>query len=130
MWNNMESASTLFPSNSTPPISNVFISYFGRLNYNYKNKYLATATLRADGAGVFADNNKWGTFPSAAIGWDIAEESFFKENSGLSTVIDQLKLRASYGRTGNASINSNAFAAYFSFPAWLSGSDTRLICVA
>ena len=68
-----------------------------------------------------------GTFPSAAIAWNVAEEPFFES---LKTVVSQFKLRLSYGQTGNATINSNAFAAYGAYPAWLSGSDSRLIGVS
>lgn len=130
LWNNMSSATTILPSNSTPPISNVIASYFSRLNYNYGSKYLATVTVRTDGSGVFAENNKWGTFPSAAVGWNVAEESFIKENENLSKTFSQLKLRLSYGQTGNASINSNAFAAYSAYAAWLSADETRLTGVS
>ncbi len=97
-----------------------FVSYFGRVNYNYKSRYLLTFTLRTDGASVFARNNKWGTFPSVAIGWNVADEDFF---SNLRTNISQLKVRVSYGQTGNAAIGSNAFAAYRSTTSWLNGND-------
>jgi TonB-linked SusC/RagA family outer membrane protein len=126
LWNNLGAGSIQLPTNSVGS-KNLIASYFGRLNYNYKGKYLLTATVRTDGASVFAANNKWATFPSAAVGWNIAEEPFF---ANLKNTVSQLKLRFSYGQTGNATINSNAFAAYSAFPAWLSGSDARLIGVA
>ena len=126
LWNNLGAGSIQLPTNSAGS-ENQIASYFGRLNYNYKGRYLFTATVRTDGASVFATNNKWGTFPSAAIGWNIAEESFF---AGMKSTISQLKLRLSYGQTGNATINSNAFAAYSAYPAWLSGNDARLIGVS
>ncbi|WP_175416241.1 SusC/RagA family TonB-linked outer membrane protein [Aggregatimonas sangjinii] len=75
-------------------------SGFFRLNYSYKNKYLLTATMRADGSSRFAANEKWGYFPSAAIGWRISEENFLKDNNTLSN----FKLRASLGETGSQSI--------------------------
>jgi TonB-linked SusC/RagA family outer membrane protein len=102
-------------------------SYFGRVNYNFKRRYYVTATVRTDGASVFAANHKWGTFPSAAVAWNMAEESFL---GFLKNTFSQLKLRLSYGQTGNATINSNAFAAYAAYPAWLSGSDARMIGVS
>ena len=126
LWNNLGAGSNPQPSTSSGP-QNEIASYFGRLNYNYKSRYLLTVTVRSDGASVFAKNNKWGTFPSAAVGWNIAEEPFF---GNLKNVLPQLKVRFSYGQTGNASINSNAFAAYSAYAAWLSAADTRLIGVS
>jgi TonB-linked SusC/RagA family outer membrane protein len=76
-------------------------SYVGRVNYNFKEKYLLTATLRVDGSSKFAKGNRYGTFPSAAFGWKISEESFIKDID----VIDNLKFRASWGATGNQGIN-------------------------
>lgn len=79
-------------------------SYFGRVNYNIKEKYLFTATFRADGSSKFAQGHRWGYFPSAAAAWKISEEQFF-ENS--KSIINQLKLRASYGSLGNDRVPSN-----------------------
>ena len=75
-------------------------SGFARFNYSFKNKYLLTATVRADGSSRFAENEKWGYFPSAAAGWRISEEDFLKDNETLSN----LKLRASWGETGSQAI--------------------------
>jgi iron complex outermembrane receptor protein len=91
---------TQFP-NSEPPFpfdkpSNAIVSFYGRLNYNFKDKYLLTASLRRDGSSRFSDKNRWGTFPSVAIAWKIKEESFLKDSKSLSN----LKLRVSYGITG------------------------------
>ncbi|SFB36343.1 SusC/RagA family TonB-linked outer membrane protein [Algoriphagus aquimarinus] len=77
------------------------MSFMGRVNYDYKNKYLVTATLRADGSSRFGANNRFAYFPSVALGWNIHSESFMSNSS----VIDQLKLRASYGSIGNQAIN-------------------------
>ncbi|MCP9750198.1 TonB-dependent receptor [Ferruginibacter sp. HRS2-29] len=126
LWNNLGAGAIRLASTSYGS-KNMIASYFGRLNYNFKDRYLLTATVRTDGASVFARNNKWGTFPSAAVAWNISQESFFKR---YNKVVSQLKLRFSYGQTGNASINSNAFAAYGAYPAWLSGEDLRLIGVS
>lgn len=126
LWNNLGAGTNPVASTSSGP-QNVIASYFSRLNYNYKSRYLLTVTVRTDGASVFAKNNKWGTFPSAALAWNIAEEGFF---SNLKNTVSQLKLRVSYGKTGNATINSNAFAAYSAYPAYLSANDTRLIGVS
>ncbi|MBM1105079.1 TonB-dependent receptor [Aurantibacter crassamenti] len=72
-------------------------SYFGRLNYSYADKYLFTGTLRADGSSRFGANNKYGYFPSVALGWNIYKEDFLAD----SDLISNLKLRASWGQTGN-----------------------------
>ncbi len=72
-------------------------SFFGRLNYTYDDKYLLTATMRADGSSRFGANNKYGYFPSVALGWNITKESFLADNDVFNT----LKLRASWGQTGN-----------------------------
>lgn len=126
LWNNLGAGSIQLPTNSAGS-KNMIASYFGRVNYSYKGRYLFTATVRTDGASVFAANNKWGTFPSAAIAWNVAEEPFFER---IKNTVSQLKIRISYGQTGNATINSNAFAAYSAYPAWLSGNDARLIGVS
>ena len=75
-------------------------SQFGRVNYDYDDKYLLTATVRRDGASNFAENEKYAIFPSGALGWKISNEDFLKDNETISN----LKLRASYGVTGNPSI--------------------------
>ncbi|MFO7847861.1 MAG: SusC/RagA family TonB-linked outer membrane protein [Balneolaceae bacterium] len=76
-------------------------SFFGRANYSYDSKYLLTATIRADGSSKFGENNKYGYFPSFALGWNIDRESFFN-----ISIVDNLKLRASWGQTGNQEIPS------------------------
>ena len=74
----------------------VLLSYYGRLNYAFDSRYMLTATLRRDATSRFAKNVRWGTFPSVALGWRVTEESFLKNNEVLSN----LKIRASYGVTG------------------------------
>ena len=76
------------------------IGFFGRIQYNYDNKYYISGSLRRDGSTKFGKDNRWGWFPTAAIGWDIHKESFL-ENTDL---FDQLKLRFSYGVSGNQEI--------------------------
>ncbi|WP_455168893.1 SusC/RagA family TonB-linked outer membrane protein, partial [Aegicerativicinus sediminis] len=76
------------------------LSFFGRLNYSLMDKYLLTATFRADGSSKFLGDNRWGYFPSAAIAWKINEENFLKDSDWL----DALKLRLSYGEAGNNNI--------------------------
>lgn len=75
-----------------------FISDFFRLNYDFKQKYLLQASIRRDGSSIFGANNQWGYFPSVGLAWRIAQEDFLKN----SNVISDLKLRVSYGETGNA----------------------------
>ena len=82
-------------------IKNELQSFFGRINYEYADKYLVTATLRSDGSTKFGKNNRYATFPSLALGWNIFKEDFM-ENSGF----DNLKFRASWGKSGNQEIPS------------------------
>ncbi|WP_288205698.1 TonB-dependent receptor [uncultured Parabacteroides sp.] len=95
-------------------------SWLGRVNYAYKGKYLASVSFRADGSSKFAKNNKWGYFPSAALGWRISEEDFMKD----LTWIQNLKLRASYGETGSQAIDAYQSLASFSSSSYvLNGSS-------
>jgi len=125
LWNNMNAGAGTKVVSSTKSENN-FISYFGRLNYVYKDRYILTTTLRRDGASVFAKNNKYGLFPSVAIGWNVAEEPFM---NNISDKISQLKFRVGYGETGNADIGGSAFAAYFAQPAYLNPDESILIGV-
>ncbi|MBI2284968.1 MAG: TonB-dependent receptor [Bacteroidetes bacterium] len=83
-------------------------SYFGRVNYQYKNKYLATINMRADGSSKFGANNKYGFFPSFSLGWKITEEEFMKQS-----LFNNLKLRAGWGQTGNQEIPSKITQALY-----------------
>ena len=74
------------------------ISFFGRVNYTYNDKYMVTATVRRDGSSRFGDNHKWGTFPSVSLAWRISNEKFMESAKGW---LDNLKLRAGFGITGN-----------------------------
>ena len=82
---------------------NTLASYFGRLNYNFREKYLFEANFRYDGSSRFPEENRWGLFPSFSAGWRVSEESFFKN---ADTFISDLKLRASWGELGNQSIGN------------------------
>jgi len=79
-------------------------SYFGRANFNISDKYLVTATLRADGSSKFGENNRYGVFPSFAVAWNLANEGFMSGGS----LFDQLKLRLGYGQTGNQEFPSGS----------------------
>ena len=81
----------------------LLISWYGRLNYSFDSRYLLTATMRSDGTSRFSPDNRWGYFPSVGLGWRVDEEKFMKGISWL----DNLKLRVSYGETGQQDINNN-----------------------
>ena len=88
---------------------NKLVSFLGRVNYGFKGKYLLTASMRADGSARFGPNKRFGYFPSAALAWRVHDEDFLKNNRSLS----ELKLRASYGVTGNQpTINYLYFSTY------------------
>nr|WP_068889933.1 SusC/RagA family TonB-linked outer membrane protein [Pedobacter panaciterrae] len=84
-------------------------SFFSRVNYSYANKYLLTASVRADGSTRFGKNNKYGYFPSFALGWNMSQEDFLKDVSFL----DNLKLRASWGQTGNQEVENKITKASY-----------------
>jgi iron complex outermembrane receptor protein len=106
-------------------VRNELQSFFGRLNYTFKERYLLTATVRTDGSSKFGDNNKYGTFPSFAAGWILSEEPFM-----AAAPVSSLKLRAGWGQTGNQEIEPKAsFARYltatgsgYSYPFFPDGS--------
>lgn len=91
------------------------ISFFGRINYNYGNRYLLQLTMRRDGSSKFGADSRWGDFPSVAIGWRLSEEGFFQKGG----LLDDLKIRASWGRLGN----ENALG-YYDFQALISTYNT------
>ena len=95
---------------------NFLVSFFGRLNYSYKSKYLVTATLRYDGTSRFSKDNRWGLFPSLALGWKINEEDFLKD----SDVLSDLKLRLGYGITGQQDLQQGDYPY---MPTYFAGQD-------
>lgn len=93
------------------------LSFLGRINYAYKDRYLFSAAIRADGDSYFGKNNKWGYFPSVSVGWRMSEENFLKQQVDA---ISGLKLRASFGATGDNSLTADAttnllYSALYSF---------------
>ncbi len=96
------------------------VSYFGRLGYNYKEKYLLNATLRADGSSKFSRSNRWGYFPSVSAGWVISSEEFFKEHLAA---VNFFKLRASWGQVGNQDIADFQYAAPISTSTGITSSN-------
>lgn len=99
------SLGTPFENSSSASSPSRISSFFGRINYGYKDKYLATFTLRADGSSKFASNNRWGLFPAGALAWRISNEDFLKDNPTVSN----LKLRLSYGTSGNDRIDADLY---------------------
>ncbi len=99
------------------------LSFFGRVNYDFKGRYLLTATYRADGSSKFMEGNQWGYFPSASVAWKVSEESFM---TGASTWLSALKLRASFGVAGNNNIPVGQTVQSFvsSSSAWINGFDS------
>ena len=91
------------------------LSFYGRLNYSYDNRYMITATLRSDASSRFAKGNRWGLFPSVALGWKISQEAFLRD----SDILSDLKLRLSYGQTGQPDI-LNELSLYDNFHSILS----------
>lgn len=94
------------------------LSYLGRVNYNYSEKYYVTASLRTDGSSRFGSNNKYGVFPSFALAWRISEENFLKES-----FLSDWKLRASYGETGNNNIGNYAHLATINYEKYALGGQ-------
>lgn len=102
LYNNLGSGSVI----STPSSSSskhALISYLGRINYNYADKYFLSASLRSDGSSRFGEDKKWGVFPSLGLSWNVAKEAFFKP---YTKTVNDLKIRLSYGVTGNQEIGN------------------------
>lgn len=106
-------AATTIVSASSSGFENGIRSFFGRANYNYDNKYLLTLSGRVDGSSRFGENNRNGFFPAVSVAWRIGEEAFFKVNQ-----VSELKIRASYGLTGNDDIPQFLFAALYGITAY------------
>ncbi len=124
--------SNRYPNNQVPTLSAVsgiitngssdisewsMISYLSRVNYNFNNKYYVTASIRTDGSSRFGSVNKWGVFPSAALAWRVSDENFLREVRFLS----ELKLRTSYGETGNNNIGNYDHYATVNYEKYVLG---------
>lgn len=125
-WEGQVGTATGFLTNTTPDlsagditsstttgsrVSNSIASFFGRGFYSFDERYLMTATIRRDGSSKFAQGNKWGWFPSLAFAWRASQESFLIDDP----TIDNLKLRAGWGATGNQNVNDYAYMALLAF---------------
>lgn len=98
-------------STGTWQTSHSLASLFARITYDYKGRYLLTANVRRDGSSRFAENNKWGNFPSASVGWRISDEKFMQF---AKPALDDAKIRVSYGVTGNESIGNYDYVYTYS----------------
>ncbi len=98
------------PVIDAPFVENRLISYFGRVTYDFNSKYLLTGSLRRDGSTRFGPENRWGLFPSVAAGWRVLEENFA---APLTRIFTELKVRASYGVTGNEQIGDYLYSTYY-----------------
>jgi TonB-linked SusC/RagA family outer membrane protein len=97
-------------------------SYLGRIMYSYNDKYLLTATIRADGSSVFSEQNRWGYFPGVSAGWIVSKESFMQNQH----IFDYLKIRGGWGQVGNSNIPTNASASTIlaNIPYFFNGTVT------
>lgn len=107
-WNNLGAGENIKPAVGSYGNEEILGSVFSRLNYNYDDRYLISATIRGDASSKFAANHKWGYFPSVAVAWRMINENFMKKQK----VISDLKWRVSLGQTGNSNIGSNSLALY------------------
>ncbi|WP_296149043.1 TonB-dependent receptor [uncultured Flavobacterium sp.] len=119
---NLTTVGTPFSVNNFNNPEDKLLSFFGRINYDYKDRYLFTVTYRADGSSIFLGDNRWGYFPSAAVAWKISEESFLKDNASW---LDLLKFRVSYGQAGNNNIPPGQTIRTFqsSNSTWINGTE-------
>lgn len=102
MWPDMGTGKSVSTGTAT---GYALLSYFGKVNYSYNDRYLVSGTIRYDGSSRFGKNNRFGTFPAFSVGWRLSEEAFIKENTSL---FSDLKLRLGWGQTGNQEISNTA----------------------
>lgn len=119
----LNAASTNGQTSSGYSTEVAWMSYFGRLNYDYKGKYLLEANLRYDGSSRFDTTNRWGLFPSISAGWRISDENFFQP---LTRIVSDLKIRASWGKLGNAQISGNELASDYGYITTVSSGQNYI----
>lgn len=102
MWPDMGTGKSVSTGTAT---GYALLSYFGKINYSYNDRYLVSGTIRYDGSSRFGKNNRFGTFPAFSLGWRLSEEAFIKENT---SIFSDLKLRLGWGQTGNQEISNTA----------------------
>lgn len=108
----LNAGNALYASNSGNLNTTKNASFFGRMFYNYDNRYMLTTTLRYDGSSNFSRDNRWGVFPSVALGWRVSEEPFFAK---LKNTINNLKLRLGFGIVGNSNTQANAYRSMLNY---------------
>ena len=101
------SAQTAGDKTAGDKVTSAMLSYLGRVNYSYDDKYLATVNFRADGSSRFAAGNRWGYFPSVSLGWRVSNEEFFK-NLNIENTLSNVKFRLGWGENGNQRIDRDA----------------------
>ena len=109
----LSSGDTSTSSNGSSLSEYALVSYFGRVNYSWKDRYLLEGNIRYDGSSRFHKDNRWGFFPSVSAGWRVSEEAFWKENS-IGEIFTNLKIRASYGVLGNQNIGTYPYQQTYS----------------
>jgi TonB-linked SusC/RagA family outer membrane protein len=109
LYNNLAAGQYTKPTVGSYGGKNALASYFARINYSFKDRYLLTGTIRADGASNFAKGNRWGYFPSLSLGWRFNNEAFM---NSFSSFLSNGKLRLSYGQTGNSNIGTKTMDYY------------------
>lgn len=109
----LSSGDTSTSSNGSSLSEYALVSYFGRVNYSWKDRYLLEGNVRYDGSSRFHKDNRWGFFPSVSAGWRISEETFWKENK-IGEIFTNLKFRASYGVLGNQNIGTYPYQQTYS----------------
>jgi TonB-linked SusC/RagA family outer membrane protein len=100
------------PSYPTQDVTSRLLSFFGRAAYSYNDKYMVTLTMRADGSSKFSEGHKWGYFPSTSFAWRLSNEKFFQDIQSATRISD-LKIRVSYGQSGNNRINDFLYLQQF-----------------
>jgi len=113
LWHNIDAGAGIKRTASSG-VEDTFRSYFSRINYSYKDKYMLTSTIRRDGVSYYAANKKYALFPSISVGWDVSQESFMEP---ISEYVSQLKFRFGYGSVGNS--NGKASGAFDARAAYL-----------
>lgn len=124
-WIHSNIGEAYFTINDYYKADDKLLSYFGRVNYNFKDKYLLTATMRADGSSKFSEQNRWGYFPSAAFAWRISSEKFMK---GAEKWLDDMKIRVSFGTAGNNNIPVGQLVQSFNSnnTTWVNGFSSYI----
>lgn len=112
-------AGTLNPQASGTDVYTSFLSYLGRVMYNYDNRYYLTASIRSDGSSLFPKGSKYATFPAASVAWRVSEEGFMKNQN----IVSNLKVRAGWGQVGNTKIDPNSYLNLIGTSDYVFNSD-------